>query len=66
MESKVESDLMTMAEVAARTRIPVNTLKYYRARGDIGPKSFKLGGRRVMYRRADVDAWVEQQASGAA
>ena len=48
--------LMTMAEVAEKTRIPENTLRFYRHKGT-GPKSAKIGGR-VMYRRADVDAWI--------
>lgn len=51
--------IMTMAEVAEITRIPVNTLRFYRHKGT-GPKSGKIGGR-IMYRRADVDAWIEEQ-----
>lgn len=50
--------LMTMDEVAELTRIPVNTLRFYRHKGT-GPKSAKLGGR-IMYRRNDVDAWIEE------
>ncbi|MGN8245276.1 helix-turn-helix domain-containing protein [Cellulomonas soli] len=54
-------DLMTTEEVAAETRVPVNTLRYYRARGaGEGPRSAKYG-RRVMYRRADVEAWLQEQ-----
>lgn len=50
-------DLMTMDEVAEVTRIGVNTLRWYRHNGT-GPKGAKIGGR-VMYRRTDVEAWVE-------
>jgi predicted DNA-binding transcriptional regulator AlpA len=42
------------------TRLSPGTLRYWRSCGDDvhGPKSFRLG-RRVMYRRADVDKWME-------
>ena len=51
------SPLMTTAEVANYTRLSVETLRYFRQR-DEGPPFAKLG-RRVMYRRRDVDAWIE-------
>ena len=50
------SDLMTLVEAAAYLRTPVATLRYWRHLG-AGPAGFRLG-RRVMYRRADVDLWV--------
>ena len=53
------SDLMTLPEVAEATKIPLGTLRYWRHVGS-GPKSFRMG-RRVMYRKNDVDAWVEAQ-----
>ena len=56
--------LMTMAEVAEMTRIPENTLRFYRHKGS-GPKSALIGGR-VMYRRADVDAWITEAFDKAA
>lgn len=49
---------MTTSEVSVRARVPVETLRYYRWRGDKGPKSFKLG-RRVLYAAEDVEAWLE-------
>lgn len=52
-------DTMTIEEVSQTYRIPVATLRWWRARGEGGPTSFKLG-RRVMYRRADCDAWFEK------
>ncbi len=51
-------ELMTIEEVAEATRLPVNTLYHYRATGQ-GPQSAKLG-RRVVYRRSDVDAWITE------
>jgi predicted DNA-binding transcriptional regulator AlpA len=53
-------DLLTTAEVALIMRSPVSTLRYWRHLGT-GPHSFRLG-RRVVYRRADVTAWLHEQA----
>lgn len=55
-------ELMTSAEVASFIRIPAATLRYWRYIG-IGPRSFKMGPRRVLYRRGDVQDWVEAQYS---
>ena len=54
-------DLLTTAEVAARA--PASTLRYWR-HVRTGPHSFRLG-RRVVYRRAVVTAWVEEQSAAA-
>lgn len=51
--------LLTMDEVATELRVPLPTLRFWRHKGT-GPKSFKIG-RRVMYRREDVEAWVNEQ-----
>ncbi|CAN5398193.1 hypothetical protein BH11ACT8_BH11ACT8_04330 [soil metagenome] len=51
------TEYLTTEEVAAATRLPVETLRYYRKQGDMGPASFKLG-RRVLYAREDVEAWI--------
>jgi excisionase family DNA binding protein len=52
-------DLLTIAEAAELLRAPVATLRYWRHLGT-GPRSFRLG-RRVLYRRDDLQAWVEEQ-----
>jgi predicted DNA-binding transcriptional regulator AlpA len=51
-------EIMYAEEVSAMARIPLATLYYYRSTG-MGPKSGKLG-RRVVYRRADVEAWIAE------
>lgn len=51
--------ILTLAEVAEMTRTNPATLRYWRSVGDCGPKSFKLG-RRVLYRRADVEQWIAE------
>jgi predicted DNA-binding transcriptional regulator AlpA len=58
-----ESDIMTLAEVAAFLRVPEATLRYWRHLS-IGPDSFKIG-RSVRYQRNGVLDWLRaQQASG--
>ena len=54
-----DADLITITEASARLRTPAATLRYWRHLGT-GPKSFKIG-RRVVYRRADLEAWIESQ-----
>jgi predicted DNA-binding transcriptional regulator AlpA len=63
MSSEPDRDrLLNIEEAAARTRLPVATLRFYRHKGT-GPRSAKLG-RRVIYREADLDAWIEAQFTG--
>jgi len=50
---------LTIDEVSEEYGIPVRTLRWYRSVGR-GPVSFKLG-RRVRYRKSDVDDWVNAQ-----
>lgn len=57
-------DYLTTAETAALTRRPESTLAYWRHRGE-GPKYARIG-KRVLYRRADVVAWLEAQFEQAA
>jgi excisionase family DNA binding protein len=53
-------ELLTVAEVAEMMRLSASTVRYWRYAGTGGPASFKLG-RRVMYRRADVEKWLEEK-----
>jgi len=59
------SDILLLEEVAEMTRLPRATLRFYRHRGYGGPKSFRIGNR-VCYKRAEVEAWIEQQYSESA
>lgn len=47
---------LTQAEAARTLRLSPRTLERHRLTGT-GPKFIKLG-RRVLYRRADLDAWT--------
>ncbi len=52
------AELLTLEE-AAVLRTPVATLRYWRHLG-VGPDGFRLG-RRVVYRRQDVERWVAER-----
>jgi excisionase family DNA binding protein len=49
-------DYLTTDDLAAITRAPVSTVRYWRHIG-AGPRSMKVG-RRVLYRREDVETWL--------
>ncbi|QCX28078.1 helix-turn-helix transcriptional regulator [Nocardioides jishulii] len=51
--------LLRLPEVSEMTGIPAATLRFWRHQGT-GPRSTKLG-RRVVYREADVIAWIDEQ-----
>lgn len=58
--------LLTLEEVAKLTRATPSTLRYWRHLGNYGPPSARIG-RRVVYREAEVIAWIERQfATGGA
>ena len=52
-------ELLTITEAAELVRAPVATLRYWRHLGT-GPRSFRLG-RRVLFRRDDLHAWIDTQ-----
>ncbi len=54
-----DPELLTITEAADLLRAPVATLRYWRHLGT-GPRSFRLG-RRVLYRREDLHAWIDTQ-----
>ena len=51
--------LLLLPEAATRMRQSPDTLRYWRHIG-AGPPSAKLG-RRVVYRAADIEAWIAAQ-----
>ena len=48
--------LLNQSEAAELCRLSARTFERYRATGD-GPKYIKAG-RRVLYRQADIEAWI--------
>jgi predicted DNA-binding transcriptional regulator AlpA len=59
-EVESPSDLLTTADVAARTRAPEATVRYWRHIG-YGPQGFRVG-RRVVYQRSEVERWLSELA----
>lgn len=57
-------ELLNPAETAEAIKSTTSTLAYWRHIGK-GPKYAKVG-RRVIYRRTDVEAWLEEQFNKAA
>ena len=56
------TEILYQKEVAEQwVKRPLSTLRFWRHTGE-GPKSFKLGGR-VVYKREDVEQWIEDQYS---
>lgn len=58
-----EEDFLTLSEVATLLRVPVNTLRWWRQRGE-GPRLFKIS-RRLVTSSGDLRWWIEQQKHGA-
>ncbi len=58
-----EPELLTVTEAADVLRVPIATLRYWRHLRT-GPHSFRLG-RRVVYRRDDLRAWIDARADQA-
>ena len=52
--------LMSLADLSEMLDIPVQTPYRWRCRGD-GPVGYRVG-RHARYRRAAVEAWLEQRA----
>ena len=52
-----DDELMLLTEVAEMTRLSEDTIRWLRHTGT-GPRSGKLG-RRVVYKRSDVQAWID-------
>jgi predicted DNA-binding transcriptional regulator AlpA len=52
--------LLDTDQLAEILPVTADILRYWRHIGK-GPKSFKMGGKKVFYRQEDVDAWLEEQ-----
>lgn len=55
-----QEPLLSGEEVAAYLGVPRPTLHQWRYRGE-GPRSIKVG-RHVRYRKADIEAWLDEQS----
>ncbi|ONM47173.1 helix-turn-helix transcriptional regulator [Nocardia donostiensis] len=53
-------EILITREVAELTGIPEGTLRFWRHKG-VGPASFTLNAKRVVYRRSEIERWIEEQ-----
>lgn len=57
--AEVAGQLLNIKQVEQEFGFPEDTQRYWRAQ-KTGPRSARIG-RRVMYRRADIEAWIDEQ-----
>ncbi|CEG85767.1 AlpA family phage regulatory protein [Propionibacterium freudenreichii] len=60
----MDDQLLTAADIERLTNGVVKqpTLRWWRHKNDgTGPKSFRIGGRKVAYKKSDVLAWLERE-----
>lgn len=55
----LDDEIIGTPAVSQMTGIPVGTLRYFRSTNK-GPASFTLG-KRVVYRRGEVERWISEQ-----
>lgn len=54
---------LSTRQAAEYLGIPEATLRWFRHRGDRGPRSYALSARHVVYDITDLDTWAEQRKS---
>jgi excisionase family DNA binding protein len=54
------AEFLTSEQLAELLRVDPKTVKRWRSNGD-GPPFIRLGERRLIYSRADVDAWLAER-----
>ena len=60
VNASAEREYLTTREVTELTGIPEGTWRFWRHAGQ-GPESFTLGGKRVVYRRSEIERWIAEQ-----
>ena len=55
----VERNLLTNSEAADLLRLKPRSLTVMRSRGDIPIPFIRVGRRRIMYRRSDIEAYLK-------
>lgn len=56
-------EMLRLPQISEATGVPIATLRFLRAT-DRGPRMFTLAGR-VVAKREDVEAWIEEQYQAA-
>lgn len=57
-------DLLTTEDLANLVHAPISSIRYWRQIG-YGPQGFRVG-KRILYRRTDVEAWLAELARSGA
>ena len=52
--------ILNTSEVSRLTSVPIATLRWWRHQG-VGPRSFRLGARKVYYKESDIQTWLDEQ-----
>jgi excisionase family DNA binding protein len=60
LEHVFDDGLLTTEELAEWLRVPVATVRQWRANRQ-GPRGHRVG-RHIRYRRSDVETWLEKRA----
>jgi excisionase family DNA binding protein len=55
-------DLLTQDEIARLTHLSLPTLWRLRKGGQF-PRPFRVGGRRLLWKRSEVENWLEREAN---
>ena len=61
-DPRAAQTLLTVAEVAQRLHVSLNTVRRWRQRGS-GP-SFVMAGKHLVTTTDDLDAWIERRLDG--
>ncbi len=59
-EVEPRREILSTKEVGAEYGFNQGTLRYWRCR-DEGPASFRMGKKRVVYRRSEIERWIAAQ-----
>lgn len=58
----LKDEMLTAQDLADLLHINVTTIYDWRTRGDRGPRAIRPAGGNLLFRRSDVDAWLDQYA----
>lgn len=64
-ERNARDELLRPVDFEAEYGVSTGTQKTWRKTG-VGPKWFRLGARRVVYRRSEIEAWIAESEKAAA
>lgn len=59
--STATEPLLTVKQLAVMLHVEPQTIHYWRHKGT-GPRGIKLNGGKILFRRSDVDIWLDERA----